>query len=57
MNRQGGFSSYQSEYPFSMTTKKGSILSPLSSLCNKNADENIIIFNKGYKILVIFFLS
>ena len=29
--KDGGFSSYQSEYPFSMVTKKGSILSPLSS--------------------------
>ncbi|SVE56809.1 uncharacterized protein METZ01_LOCUS509663, partial [marine metagenome] len=40
--KDGGFSSFQSEYPFSMVTKKGSILSPLSSLCNRNADENII---------------
>ena len=38
----GGFSSYQSEYPFDMVTKKGSILSSLSSLCNRSADENII---------------
>ena len=34
--KDGGFSSYQSEYPFSMTTKKGSIVSPLSTLLNKN---------------------
>ena len=36
----GGFSSYQSEYPFSMISKKGSILSPLSTLLNSDADKN-----------------
>ena len=46
----GGFSSYQSEYPFSMVTKKGSILSSLSSLCNKNADQNIIFFKNIYEL-------
>ena len=46
----GGFSSYQSEYPFSMVTKKGSILSALSSLCNKNADQNIIFFKNIYEL-------
>ena len=46
----GGFSSYQSEYPFFMVTKKGSILSPLSSLCNKNADQNIIFFKNIYEL-------
>jgi len=48
--KNGGFSSYQSEYPFSMTEKKGSILSSVSSLANKNADKNYIfiknIFNE-----------
>ena len=46
----GGFSSYQSDYPFSMVTKKGSILSALSSLCNKNADQNIIFFKNIYEL-------
>ena len=39
-----GFSSYQSEYPFQMTTKHGSILSPVFSLLNKDADQNYIFF-------------
>jgi hypothetical protein len=46
--KDGGFSSYQSEYPFSMVTKKGSILSPLSSLFHKDADKNIIFFKNIY---------
>ena len=46
----GGFSSYQSEYPFSMTTKKGSILSPLSSLLNRDADKNILFFKNIYEL-------
>ena len=45
----GGFSSYQSEYPFSMATKKGSILSPLSSLLNKEADKNILFLKNIYE--------
>ena len=45
----GGFSSYQSDYPFQMVSKKGSILSPLLSLCNKDADENIIFFKNIYE--------
>ena len=40
----GGVSSYQSEYSYKMTLRKGSILSPLDVLLNKNADENYIIF-------------
>jgi len=39
-NKFGGFSSYQSEYPYGMTVKNGSIMSPLSSLSNKQADYN-----------------
>jgi len=46
----GGFSSYQSEYPFSMVTKRGSILSPLSSLCNKSADKNILFLKNIYEL-------
>lgn len=40
---QGGFSSYQSEYPYSMIAKKGTLLSSISSLANPNADENYIL--------------
>ena len=58
----GGFSSYQSEYPFNMTIKKGSILSPLSSLCNRDADKNIIFFKNIYELPIqkefgIFFVN
>ena len=40
---QGGFSSYQSEYPYSMITKKGTILSSISSLANSDADKNYVL--------------
>lgn len=46
-----GFSSYQSEYPFDMTMRNGSILSPISTLLNKDADQNFIFFKN------IFFLA
>ena len=46
----GGFSSYQSEYPFFMATKKGSILSPLSSLFNRGADKNILFLKNIYEL-------
>ena len=46
----GGFSSYQSDYPFRMVTNKGSILSPLSSLCNKDADANSIFLKNIYEL-------
>ena len=39
-NQFGGFSSYQSEYPYSMTIKNGSILSPVSILTNIDYDSN-----------------
>ena len=38
----GGFSSYQSEYPYEMTKKRGSILSSINNLVNKNAEQNYI---------------
>jgi hypothetical protein len=41
--KDGGFSSYQSEYPFSMIEKKGTILTPINTLSNKNADKNYIL--------------
>jgi hypothetical protein len=46
----GGFSSYQSDYPFSLVTKRGSILSPLSGLCNKSADKNILFLKNIYEL-------
>lgn len=58
----GGFSSYQSEYPFNMTIKKGSILSSLSILCNRDADKNIIFLKNIYELPIqdefgIFFVN
>ena len=47
---EGGFSSYQSEYPFFMVTKRASILSPLSSLCTKDADQNILFLKNIYEL-------
>jgi len=40
----GGFSSYQSEYPFNMISKKGMIVSSVSSLASIEADKNYIFF-------------
>ena len=46
---QGGFSSYQSEYPYSMTTKKGTILSSISSIANFNADKNYVLIKNIFE--------
>ena len=48
-NDAGGFSSYQSDYPFSMTEKKGGILSSTNILTNEFADKNIILLKNIYK--------
>jgi hypothetical protein len=45
----GGFASYQSEYPYFIITKKGSVLSSISSLSNKSADQNIIFLRNVYE--------
>ena len=45
----GGFSSYQSDYPYAMTKKKGSILSPISAIANKDADKNFIFIKNIYE--------
>ena len=45
----GGFSSFQSEYPYSMITKKGSILSSISSLANPDADKNYILIKNIFE--------
>ena len=62
INSEGGFSSYQSEYPHVMTEKKGSILSPMGILLNKQNDENILFFKNIYctpehKKFEIFFVN
>lgn len=48
-NEKGGFSSYQSDYPFNMISKKGGILSSINLLTNKFADKNILILKNIYK--------
>jgi hypothetical protein len=49
--KEGGFSSYQSEYPYNMVSKNGSLISSVSSIANKNANENYLlirnIFNEA----------
>ena len=40
----GGFSSYQAEYPFGMTKVKGNILTPIGTLLNEKAEKNFLIF-------------
>jgi hypothetical protein len=44
----GGFSSYQSEYPFSMIKKRGTILSSVYSIANQDADKNYIFIKNIY---------
>jgi len=51
--KDGGFSSYQSEYPYSMITKKGSILSSVNSIANKDADKNYIFIRNIFEDPVI----
>ena len=46
---QGGFSSYQSDYPYSMVTKKGSILSSISSIANAEADKNFVLIKNIFE--------
>ena len=46
---KGGFSSYQSEYPYSMITRKGSILSSVSSVTNTNAEKNYILLKNIFE--------
>ena len=45
----GGFSSYQSEYPYSMITKKGTILSSISSIANSDADKNYVLIKNIFE--------
>jgi len=46
----GGFSSYQSDYPYSMIEKKGNILSSINSLANSVAETNRIYFKNIYEL-------
>lgn len=48
----GGFSSYQSDYPFDLTLKTGSIISPVSVLLSNSADKNFIFFKNIFKFPV-----
>ena len=47
--KNGGFSSYQSEYPFSMINRRGSILSSISALLNIEAEENKVFIKNIYE--------
>ena len=44
LNYKGGYSSYQSDYPYEMIKINGNIISSLFSLTNKHADKNYILF-------------
>ena len=46
---EGGFSSYQSEYPYDMITKNGSMLSSVFSLTNKNANKNYLLIRNIFE--------
>lgn len=57
-----GFSSYQSEYPFNMTMKKGIVTSGVASLTNKSANKNYIIFRNIFiepmeRLFNVFFVN
>ena len=47
--KNGGFSSYQSEYPYRMITKTGSIMSSVSSIANTNAEKNYIFIKNIFQ--------
>ncbi len=47
---KGGFSSYQSDYPYKMTPVKGSVVTSLASVTNFNADKNYIFFKNIYEL-------
>ncbi len=44
IHKSGGESSYQSEYPFPMIERRGSVLSSIYSLTNADAEKNYLIF-------------
>jgi len=49
LNQEGGFSSYQSEYPTGMVEKKGGIISSIKSLLNPAATDNYILIRNVYQ--------
>jgi len=51
-NKLKEFSSYQSEYPFEMSNKTGSILTPISPFINENQN-NILAFKQIYYLPLI----
>tara|TARA_B100001029_G_C14946937_1_gene386491 strand:+ start:7 stop:771 length:765 start_codon:yes stop_codon:yes gene_type:complete len=53
LKSKGGFSSYQSEYPYSMVNKKGTILSSVNSIANKDAEKNYILIKNIFEIPLI----
>ena len=48
-NDSGGFSSYQSEYPYQMATRKGAIFSSIATLSNPSAIKNGLFFRNIYE--------
>ena len=49
LHQEGGFSSYQSEYPSGMVEKKGGIISSIKSLLNPAATDNYILIRNVYQ--------
>ena len=45
-----GFTSYQSDYPFNMIGAKGSVVTSLAAVTNKNADKNYIFFRNIFDL-------
>ena len=45
----GGFSSYQSEYPYGMVEGKGSVTAAIGSLANMDAENNFLLFRNILK--------
>ena len=50
---EGGFSSYQSEYPYAMINKRGSIVSQIASIANSSADKNYVFLKNIYEDPII----
>lgn len=49
-NKLGGFSSYQSEYPYGMVNKRGSIISSVGNLTNVHAKRNLVFLKNIYAV-------
>lgn len=49
LHNEGGFSSYQSEYPTGMVDKKGGIVSSIKSLLSPDASDNYIFLRNVYQ--------